>query len=379
MYPHQITVRGELIWNNVVIAAVPIVDGSVSGDRQSVVRRTLNAEVDPRMAPTSLQDQLTPYGAFIRVFRGIRYPNGFVQEYPVFSGRVDSVDFGREHSVVAASDLGAFVSDARFEKPYTATRNLTIVDQMKAIITDAYAAATFTINASSAGKITTPATWDRERAEALDNLAGTISAEWYASADGTFHIDPIAALSVSQALWIVDAGDTGVAISHSTQLDRQAVYNAVVVNGEPPDGQVPAYGVARDTDPNSLTRWGGPFGKVPKFFSSQFITTNAQAQAVAASMLVDAVSSSRAVSVTCVPNPRIRVGDVIYVTERLGSDWDGMYFVNSLTMPLGPDSVMSMVCKMAADAIPGDDAESVLITPRPASFVEGVSLGDPTG
>lgn len=376
MYPHQMTCRAELIWQGSIIANIPVVSGSVTVDRQSTVRRTLDAELDPTYAPKVITDRLTPYGSVIRVYRGIRWPNNDITENVVFLGRVDSVEFGRLSLRVRASDLGGFIADARFEKPYTATRNMLIIDQMKALITDAYAAATFTVNTTSTARITTPATWDRERADALDNLAETIGCEWYASADGTFHIDPLPALSAASAVWVIDTGDTGVTITRETALDRQAVYNAVVVNGEPPDGQAPAYGVARDANPASLTMWGGPFGKVPRFFSSQFIYTNTQAQNTALSMLGDAVTSTQSVNVGCVANPRLMSGQVVLIQDTLSpSAWDGLYFINSMTLPLDPESAMSLVGKMTVKAttVSGED---VIFERSPIRLAEGISYGD---
>ena len=140
-------------------------------------------------------------------------------------------------------------------------QGMTVVDNIKAIILDAMPGATFTVTTTASNVINTPATWDRERAEALDHLADLIGCEWMASVDGTFHIDPLPALVESAAEWIVDAGDVGVTITHVTSLDRAAVYNAVVVNEEPPDGT--ARPMAWPTTPTLPVMWGGPFGKVP--------------------------------------------------------------------------------------------------------------------
>lgn len=344
MYPHMATARAELFYGNVKVGDLPIVSGSVRADRGSSVRRTLDMEVDPRLAPSEVTSKLTPYGSRVKAYRGIRMPDNTVYEFGVFEGRVESVEFGQSSVSIRGSDRGADIVDARFEIPYSSTLNIKVTDQMTAIIVDAIPGAIVNVDpACPTGIITTPATWDRERAEALDNLAQTIACDWWARPDGTIRIGPTPAnVTTTDPEWIVDSGDLGVVITRTTSLDRASVYNAMVVNGEPPDGGVPAYGVARDTDPNSPTFYGGPFGKVPKFFSSQFLTTDAQAQAVANGMLVDGLSGNQSVNVDCIPNPDLMVGSVVLVSTGDG-DFDGLYYINSFSLPLDPESSMSMV------------------------------------
>jgi hypothetical protein len=350
MYPHQITARAELLFDGAVLDDVPLVSGTVSADRSSTVRRTAEFEVDPALAPRWETDALTPFGSVIRAFRGIRWPNGDVTEVQVFHGRVDAVDFGRATNRVRCSDAAAAIVDARFERPFTASKGMLVIDQMKAIILDAVADAEFDVDpnvAANTTTITTPATWDRERISALDNLAAVIGADWMASPEGKYRIVQLPTLAGSPPSWVVDSGDTGVTITHITSLDRAQIYNGMVVNGEPPDGQPPVTGVAHDDGPFSPTRWGGPFGMVPKFFSSQFITTQAQADSVALSMLGDVVSGARSVEITCVPNPRVQTNDVIYVNDGSDSDWSGMYYAHSLSLPLDPELPMTIIAKTA--------------------------------
>lgn len=372
MYPHQMTARGELWFADTMLADIPIVSGTLNADRGSVVRRTMELEIDPGLAPRSINDQLTPFGSWMRVLRGVRFPNGTVIEEQVFSGRVDAVEFGRSANRVRCSDMAAAIVDGRFEQPYTASKGMLVVDQMKALILDVIPDAQFDIDTTSTATITTPATWDRERAPALDNLATTLGCDWMYGPDGMFHIIPMPTLVDSAAEWVIDAGDVGVTITHLTTLDRAQTYNAVVVNGEPPDGRAPVVGIAHDTDPTSPTRWGGPFGKVPKFFSSQFITTQAQADSVALSMLGDMVSGTRSVAITCIPNPRLRTNMVVYVNDGSGSDWSGLYYVQSLTLPLDPESPMQVICKTALQVDPGNPLQ---LRRAPVRFVEGINYG----
>lgn len=371
MYPHHMTARAELFFGGAKVADINLSSqaGAVSGDRASITRRTFSATIDPRLIPKSVSDRLTPYGSQLKVWRGIRYSDATTEEYPIFFGRINTMDFSRDEFTVNCSDLASQVADTRFEVPRVATRGISVTTQMRDLILEAVPGATITIDSRlPATTIATPAVWDRERTEALDNLGYSIGAEWYAMPDQTWAITPLpAAVPAAPAIWIIDSGDIGVAVSRTTNLDRAAVYNAVVVNGEPPDGVPPAYGVARDNNVNSPTVWSGPFGKIPFFFSSQFVTTNAQAVTTAQALLGQLIAGTRSVSADCVVNPKLRLGDVVLVsTEQTG--FDGLFYVQSFTMPIDPGGAMSVVLNAALDPA----ADGTLID-SPLALAQGIS------
>jgi hypothetical protein len=371
MYPHRMTARAELYYGGAKVADINLASsaGSVTADRGAASRRTFSATIDPAYIPKSLTGQLTPYGSQLKVWRGIRYADATVEEYPVFFGRVDSMAFSRDAFIVTCSDMASQVADTRFEVPRAATRGNTVVQQMKDLILEAVPGVT--IDSSTVTATTTvgvPAVWDRERVEALNNLGESIGAEWYAMPDQTWKISPLpAAIPSGPAVWIIDSGDIGVAVERTTNLDRATVFNAVVVNGEPADSKPPAYGVARDTAIGSPTVWGGAFGKIPNFFSSQFVTTNAQAVTTAQALLGQLVAGTRAVNVSCVPNPKLRLADVVMVsTDQTG--FDGLYYVQSFTLPIDPSTPMSIVCNAALDPSASGD-----LVDAPIVFAEGIS------
>ena len=349
MFSHQMTSRGELWLNNAKVADISFVSGSVVSDRNSRTRRIFTGDFDPRKAPRNIGDLVTPFGTELRVLRGIRFPDNHIEEHPIFYGRIDVVEFSRTTCSIRASSRCAFITDARFEAPRQATTGMTVVNQMKALISEVMPLAPIDVTATSTLAITSAATWDRERDEALDNLAASIGAEWYAGPDGHFHIDPIPANNGEPADWIVDSGDTGVLINRVNLLDRAEIYNGMVVAGEPPDGTAPVYAVAHDTSPTSPLRWGGPYGNVPKFFTSQFITTQGQAQSVANDMLADAVSAHRGLEVTCVANPKLHGVDTLLISTGTMPGWDGLYFINGFTLPLDPESSMTLSCHTAME------------------------------
>lgn len=368
-YSHQVTVRGELWYDGVKVDDLTFVSGSVSADRRSTVRRTLTANIDPAKAPVSMSSAMAPYGSIIKVWRGIRYPDGTVEDYPIFTGRIDEVQFSRTQVSVRASDMAIAIVDARFIGSRKATRGSTIVANMQDIILEAIPDAVIDVTTTATDTVVTPAAWDRERNEALDGLAKSIGAEWFAGPDGHFHIDPLPALNDRPADWVVDAGEAGVMVDRRNVLDRTGVYNMVEVISEPPDGQEQWSAEVGDWEPTSPTYAYGPFGFVPRFFVSQFISTYDQAEATAWAMLADVVALSKGVTVTCIANPAIYGQNVVYVGNTSTNDWDGMYFLESFTIPLDPESPMTMTLSSTMEL---DPEAKILRRVRVPRFAEGI-------
>src|SRR5690606_17954166 len=104
-------------------------------------------------------------------------------------------------------------------------------------------------------------------------------------------------------VWDIAHGRDGVLVSIARELSREGVYNAVVARGEGADTETPIQAVAVDDNPASPTYWHGPFGKVPRFYSSPLITDVAQAASAAASLLKRSLGLPYSVSFGAVVNP----------------------------------------------------------------------------
>jgi len=356
MYSHQVSVRGEL-WPIGAVRGLPlaIVSGSVSADRNAVVRRTAQLTVDPTFAPASIHDALTPYGAQIKLWRGIRYINGAVEEYPIFNGRVESVDNSIDGINVRGSDRAADIVDAKFATPaegvaYYGTGTTKVTEEAKKFILQVVPTATVTIRSTSSAYVGRAMTNDQDRADLVTTLVTAAGAEWYADPTGVFYIDPLPAVisPTTQPVWIVDSGDVGVTIDRAATLDRQGVYNQVVVDGEAVGGtqgahsfwHVPGVGEP-EFDPNNPMYYGGPYGKVTGFFSGQAVNSTQAALDLAKVLCLNSIAKTRSIQVTCVPNPKLRLGEVVRV-YGLSEGIDGMYYVQQMELPLGPDDAMTM-------------------------------------
>lgn len=361
---HEVALNAEVWFAGASVGRLEIISGSVSGDRSASVRRTASIVINPDALITAgLKDALNPYGSVLRLWRGIRYPGGAIEDTQVFTGRIESVSDSLTGVTIRGADLAADVVDARFTNPvaanlYTTTSNK-IVDVITALIHEVHPDATIAIETDDVTEIRAGTSWEQERSDALDSLCTQIGGgcEWFADATGAFHVRPLPAsvTTTTPVVWIIDSGDDGVLIDRTSEVDRSGVFNQVVVVSEAVGGTLSAHAHSEDTNPTSPTFYGGPFGKVPTFYTGQQVNSTAAAKALATQLLVNAIAGARSLAVTCVPNPRIQLGDLVRVFNgRAGID--GMYFVQSFELPLDPESPMTMNLRAALTVITsGDD------------------------
>jgi hypothetical protein len=159
-----------------------------------------------------------------------------------------------------------------------------------------------------------------------------MNAEIYCDASNAFIIADSPNPLTSSVVWDIAEGEGGTLMSAARTMSRTAVYNAVVVSGEnTASNSVPVSAIAYDDEPSSPTRWGGPFGRVPKFYSSALLTTEAACLSAAESMLFDAMAPNIQTAIAASPNPALEPGDCVrlrYAGRR------NLFIVQSLSIPL---------------------------------------------
>lgn len=118
--------------------------------------------------------------------------------------------------------------------------------------------------------------------------------------------EPVARLQIG-AEGLVEAVDPA-------EWSDSGIYNQVVVRSHDNE-QVSVLAAAQVLD--GPLRFGGPFGRRPYFYSSEFITTEEQAQDYADAQLPKVSTlPAQNYSIQCAPDPRLEVGDVIEFTDR---------------------------------------------------------------
>ena len=255
----------------------------------------------------------------------------------VFRIHTSAVDGVSLVTSISGEDRSRLVSRARFEEPYHIAAGTNYNDAIEAMISDGVSGLEFLFPSTS---FTTPAlTFDAQsdRWEAAQKMSKSIGNEILFDGLGrclqrptpTFSADPVA--TITEGFNLTDIGLT---------LDANDVYNRVIAESRNASTGETFRGVATDDDPASPTRYAGEFGQSPRFFYSEFIASDAQAESAAASILVGELGVPTRVQFSVVPDPRLECSDVVHMRrESLGID--SLHIIETLNMGLGPEDTMS--------------------------------------
>ncbi|WP_406160994.1 DUF5047 domain-containing protein [Streptomyces canus] len=344
---HSMVARADVHYAGALLKAdIPIADGSVTIDRGSKIRRSLSLTVsDPALLPWNAIDPLAVYGQTLVVSRGIRYSNGLSEMVPLGTFRIDEpqgdVHFGPVTLTGKSSEC--YIIDDKFLTPKTTRGYANCVDAMSALIRETLPDAVI-VNATAGGRNPAVAitTWDAnaDRWDAVQQIALSMQAEIYVDALDRFVIADVPEVLSSRVVWDINEGEGGTLMSASRQMSRTAVYNAVVASGEnTASNSAPVSAVAYDSSPTSPTRWGGPFGRVPKFISSSLWTTAGACQAAANYALFDAIAPNVTTSIDSIPNPALEGGDCLRIGYASRKE---LFILQSATVPLTAEGSFSI-------------------------------------
>lgn len=322
---------------------IPIIAGQVTLDGTADVRSTLDLTTDGTgMWPNEVADLLAPYGNEVFIERGLQYGNGTTEYCSLGYFRIDtpSQDDPPDGEIrLTGKDRMAGIIDGRLLSPAQFLSTDTYGAVVTALVTEVYPLATVqwddTTNTQAIGRSLIA---EEDRYGFLNDLVKSVGKTWYWDHRGILVI--ATAPDPAVPVFEVDAGENGVLVSASRQITRDGVFNAVVAQGEAADTTAPVRGVAIDQDPTSPTYFYGPFGPVPRFYSSPFLTTSAQASNAAAQLLRQSLGLPYNVDFTAVPNPALEPYDPVRVrfSSRSGSE---VHVLQSVTVPLVEDQALS--------------------------------------
>lgn len=295
------------------------VGGSITDTIKPGVRRTLSLE----LADPDLFDKLAPIGTELRVSANVTYADRSTEQIPMGVFDVDSqrLSVGDGSLSLTAPDKFARIKRARFIAPQASTRGISVRDQIIRLIRGALGLVEVNDQASSSA-IMRPLVWEKDRDQAIIDLAASIGAWVFFDRNGIATIDDVPTVSQT-ADWVVDASAQGVLISLDRERSRQNAYNVVVVESSAASGALFPTQVVWDRDPQSPTYAGnnprtdpgsaGPFGVVPYFHDSPIARTTAQAIKIGQTILARTVGLASQVSLSQTPNPALDAFDVIDV------------------------------------------------------------------
>ena len=205
---------------------------------------------------------------------------------------------------LTAVDLTGDVDRDRLQAPESPKAGATVVSEFKRFTSRYFPTV---VDAGVADtSVSRQLVYDKERLEACQDLLSRVSARYRMGGDGECHIYPQRSASVLR----IEPNAGLVSVSRGQSID--GLYNRWVVEGKNVATGDPVFGVA-DIESGPL-KYGGPHGQVPFFYTSEMITTVAQATTYAQE-LRDQFLGSLAVelSVETIPRPELQAGDRVEV------------------------------------------------------------------
>jgi hypothetical protein len=322
-----------------------VVDGTIRFDRTAARLAALDCTIaDPLRIPTGPADQLTPFGYELQVWRGVP---GELLPLGVFPIQQSSVSASTLVTQVTAADRSQLVSDARFEDDYQIAAGENFAVAIQALIEAGVPGLEFMFpSVAFTTPVLTFAAQD-DRWEAAQRMARSIGHEilfeglgrCMMRAEPTFNTEPVTTIEVGKNL--IDA---------SLLLDRQPAYNRVIAfSSNASTGEV-FRGVATDDDPQSPTFYDGPFGRKPRFYSSEFIASDPQATSAAAAILASNLGVAKKMPITALPDPRLECSDVVQIVcPELRVD--ALHIFDQLAIGLAPEPAMSGASRAQEGAV----------------------------
>ena len=328
----------HVLRDNDFVVQLEVTDGSITLDQTAATRGRLDvtlAELD--LVPTDPEAALAPYGNELRAYRGVRYRDGSTEIVSLGIFRIDetSVTDTAEGGVeirVTGLDRSSRVIDAKFEEPYLLAAGTNIVTAIEDCVRIAIPDLTTSLESTA---LTTPLLVGEEggdRWKFVQDLAASLGRSLYFDGDGVLTGQPVTNPSGTPQLTIAE-GDGGVLLTAGRRWNRQGTCNRVIATGENAGESAPARGVATDDNPLSPTYYYGQYGKVPRFYSSQILTTDDQAADAATAILSRELGTTQSVDFGAIVNPALEPDDLVQIT-RLRAGIDEQHVIDAVTIPL---------------------------------------------
>lgn len=326
-----------------------IVEGSVTLDGQAATRGRCDFKVvddgSLGLVPNAPDSDFAPYGTEVALSRGFKLADDSEITEPLGVFRIDSAkvkDTGDELSIeVVGYDRSVKAIESRFEEPWNIPAGVKITDAIlyTILVVTPDLEYNFADIATTAGA---PLFGDAQgdRWQWVQDLATGLGCDLYYDANGVLQLQPTPIPS-GDYVAEVSEGEGGVLLGIEKEWTRQLTYNRVIATGEPVDDTAPTRGVATDSNPFSPTYYNGPFGRVPKFYSSPMLYTDEMAASAAMKELFRSLGTTQSIGFDMIVDPRRKPGDVLRINrERAGITAED-HILDSITIPLVPENSAS--------------------------------------
>lgn len=334
---HTAASNVEVLFNGEVIAELDCVAGEVDVNATATTTRSCTATViDPTgvLVPANAGDTLMPFGAEVRMWRGVDFPDGTSELVPLGTLRLRTADVTAGEGVqikLTGYDRSSIVQGpSAVQVPISA--GTPVETAIAKIIVSKFPAAQFDLAVTG---YTTPALLLHAGDDpwmSATKVALSAGYRLFADRMGKFAMRPV--VVSPQAAADFTEGPAGKAWAPQRSFDGTGLVNEVVVQGTHSSTGGQVSGSAADLNPLSPTYIHGPFGRFTKTVQSEVVATSGQARAMAQALLAQQLGLTESVSLTALPDVTLDEGDVVTLTSsRLGLAAQRLV-VSELTFPM---------------------------------------------
>lgn len=255
---HRMSTTATVIRGSESLGQIPVIEGAVTATLATRGGR------DARFStPRSVLDRglLNPLTDRVILSTGVKD----YLDIPLFTGRVDTVNFDETGlAQIQLLSVGAEAIRDDFEIPWAATA-VTAGGEISLILKDVDPTWAVDLSAASSIPLTGQQVWESDRGQGLDQIASGANLIWQPNRTGGFRVfdNPYLLGSIlgGQSFITLVDGQEGVLVRVEATQTRQGVYNSITVVMERTDNTAPQRFTATDTNPLSITYYGGPFGR----------------------------------------------------------------------------------------------------------------------
>jgi hypothetical protein len=322
---------------------VPVISGDVTSDSSAPIQSSLDLTTVGEFSPNA---SLTPYAPEIFVERCVYYGDASQEWVSLGYYRVELMS--QQNPLIGsirvqAKDRMSAIIEQRLPFPKSYAPGALFEDIFDDLVMDVYPNAVIEYDHTPGTlSIDHSHVAERDRYAFLKELATARGKIFYFDYRGVLVVkDPP---NPTVPVFTVSGGSDGVLVAVSREMSRAQMYNGVVAYGEGTDEVPPAIAIAIDDNPLSPTYWysGSPpegFGKVPRFFFSSFIDSDAQAFSAATKILQDTLGLPYRIDATLVPNVALEVRDPIEIV--IPGEGPRVHALETLRTPLLASGTMT--------------------------------------
>ncbi len=290
-----------------------------------------------RHAPADLRSLIAPNGNELRIWRGVRFPDGSDELVPmgvlgITDVRVDDSGDGFTMQV-SLVDRSRKISRNKFSNDYVVDAGTNYIEAIERLLTSRWPSVEYSL--SDVVGFATPQLVFGANDDpwvAVRKLAADIGCDFYFDRTGVAICHPVNT-ELGDPVWRYEEGPDCTLLYLNRQLKDEEGFNYCIVTGETTDVTDVVWAVAYDDDPMSPTYYLGPYGIVNDIYVSSGITNTSQAQAVANARLAKYRGSRETLQLLPTVNPALDTNDVVYV-RRGKSNINNVYTVGKITTPL---------------------------------------------